>query len=219
MGRGGAYRLNIDSQQLITAFLFLPETGQLELVEKHQLLPSHWRFLYQLPQAGVVLPGASVDDAGEAWQEAGKTVLHLLCWSRRRVSKGDIERSEDATCQFLERMLQVLAGHQVGGPGHFAHHDLLRFHQIERTFLDDGRLLAQSYGDLERVGHVALSHHGGPGAGGQVGGPAGVGGPGGVGGTLGGETFHVRREGISCISLAHCICLNHTVMYQTVKKR
>ena len=64
MGRGGAYRLNIDSQQLITAVLFLPETGQLELVEKHQLLPSHWRFLYQLPQAGVILPGASVDDPG-----------------------------------------------------------------------------------------------------------------------------------------------------------
>ena len=101
-----------------------------------------------------------------------------------------ILREQDVTCQFLERMLQVLARHQVGGPGHFAHHDLLRLHEIEGTFLDDGRLLSQSYGDLERVGQVPLSHHRRPGAGGEVGRPAGVRGAGGVGGPLGGETFH-----------------------------
>ena len=164
--------------------LSLPEPGQLQLVEKHQLLPAHWRFLDQLPQAGVILAGAGVDDAGQSWQEAGQTVLHLLGW-RRETSVKEILSQLDVTCQFLERMLQVLARHQVGGSGHFAHHDLLRLHQIERTFLDDGWLLAQSYGDLERVGHVAVSHHGGPGARGQVGRSAGVWGAGGMGRPLG----------------------------------
>ena len=78
-------------QRLLTSLEFLPEPGQLQLVEKHQLLPAHRRFLYQLPQAGVILAGPGVDDAWQTWQEAGETVLHLLCWRRGDVSKANIE--------------------------------------------------------------------------------------------------------------------------------
>ena len=94
-------------------------------------------------------------------------------------------------------MLKVLAGHQIGGSGHVAHHDLLRLHEIKRTLLYDCGLLAEGDGDLERVGDVAVSH-GGPRPGCQVGGPAGV------GRALGGESFHASYQ---------------MVMYQTVNKR
>jgi len=74
--------------------LFLPEAGQLELVEKQQLLPAHWRFLYQLPQTGVVLAGAGVDDAGQSWQEAGETVLHLLGCSKEKSVEETLPESQ-----------------------------------------------------------------------------------------------------------------------------
>ena len=73
-----------------------------------------------------------VNDPGKPWKEAGEAVLHLLGG------------------QLGVAVLQVLALHQVRGARHFTHHDWVRFHKIEGTFLDDGRLfpLTKSYGDL-----------------------------------------------------------------------
>ena len=76
-----------------------------------------------------------VNDTRKSREETGKTVLHLL-GSKLRVA-----------------VLQVLALHQVGRPGHLAHHDGVGLHEVEGTFLDDGGLLslAKSYGHLEGV--------------------------------------------------------------------
>ena len=76
-----------------------------------------------------------VNDTRKSREETGKTVLHLL-GSKLRVA-----------------VLQVLALHQVGRPGHLAHHDGVGLHEVEGTFLDDGGLLslAESYGHLEGV--------------------------------------------------------------------
>ena len=57
-----------------------PESGSLQLVEEQELLAPHRRLLYQLPEAGVVLGRRGVDDPRQSRQEAGQTVLHLLCW-------------------------------------------------------------------------------------------------------------------------------------------
>ena len=85
-GRGPGWSLEISELELLDiariSSQVLPEAGQLKLVEKHQLLPAHRRVLNQLPQTGVVLGGAGVDDAGQSRQEAGEIVLHLLCWRR-----------------------------------------------------------------------------------------------------------------------------------------
>ncbi len=46
-------------------------------------------------------------------------------------------------------MLQPLGRHQVGRARHFAGRNRLLLHQVERTFLDDGRLLAQRDAQLQ----------------------------------------------------------------------
>ena len=83
----------------------------------------------------VYLRAWGVNDTGKPREETGKTVLHLL-GSKLRVA-----------------VLQVLALHQVGRPGHLAHHDGVGLHEVEGTFLDDGGLLslAKSYGHLKGV--------------------------------------------------------------------
>ena len=72
--------------------------------------------------------------AGEAG-EAGEAVLHLL--------GGELGVA----------VLQVLALHQVRSACHFAHHNWVRLHKVEGTFLNDGRLfpLTKSYGHLEGI--------------------------------------------------------------------
>ena len=83
----------------------------------------------------IYLRAWGVNDTGKPREETGKTVLHLL--------GGELRVA----------VLQVLALHQVGRPGHLAHHDGIGLHEVEGTFLDDGGLLslAKSYGHLEGV--------------------------------------------------------------------
>ena len=77
----------------------------------------------------------SVNDPWKPWKEAGEVILHLL--------GGELGVA----------VLQILALHKVSCPRHLAHHDWVGLHEIERAFLDDGRLfsLAKSYGHFERI--------------------------------------------------------------------
>ena len=124
------------------------------MIEEKELLPSNRRLLNDLPQAGVILLRVDVNHPRQAGKEAGQTVLHLL------------------GRQLLEAVLQVLVGHQVGGPGHLTHHYRLGLHQIEGALLDNGGLLSQGDAHLERVAGVPVrgGHHGGAGARGEMGG-------------------------------------------------
>ena len=72
------------------------EPCQLELIQGHQLLPSHWGLLYEwpahtvsgcgsvawLPERGAVLAPRSVHYTRETWQEAGQAVFHFLGWAK-----------------------------------------------------------------------------------------------------------------------------------------
>ena len=137
-------------------------------------------------------------------------------------------------------MLQVLARHQVGCSSHLAHHDRFSLHQVVGSLLNDGGLLTQGYGHLERV--AGVGHHGWPGAGGQVRRPAWVRWPGMIHfrydrwqrivyleawGDLWGENpsiFHLCfleiniTFDLNCL-LYHWLSLSHAVMYHTVNKR
>ena len=123
------------------------------MIQEKELLPANWGLLNDLPQAGVILLRVDVHHPRQAGQEAGQTVLHLL------------------GRQLLEAVLEVLVGHQVGGPGHLAHHDRLGLHQVEGALLDDGGLLAQGDAHLEGVAGIPVrgGHHGGARPRGQVG--------------------------------------------------
>ena len=81
------------------------------------------------------MSAGGVNDPGKPWEEAGEVVLHLL--------RGKLGVA----------VLQVLALHQVRCARHFAHHNWVGLHKVERAFLDDGRLFAltKSYGHLERI--------------------------------------------------------------------
>ena len=115
------------------------------MIEEKELLSSDRRLLDDLPEAGVILLRVDVHHPRQAGQKAGQTVLHLL------------------GRQLLEAVLEVLVGHQVGRPGHLAHHDRLGLHQVEGALLDDGGLLAQGDAHLKRVAGVPVrgGHHGG----------------------------------------------------------
>ncbi len=90
-----------------------PESRQLQLIQRQQLLPAHRRLLNKTAQAAVVLAARRVHEAGQLRQEAGQAVLHLLGGELGVV------------------VLQVLARHQIGGARHLVQADVVRAHQVE----------------------------------------------------------------------------------------
>jgi hypothetical protein len=90
-----------------------PESRQLQLIQRQQLLPAHRRLLNKAAQAAVVLAARRVHQPWQLRQEAGQAVLHLLGGELGVV------------------VLQVLARHQVGGARHLVQADVVRAHQVE----------------------------------------------------------------------------------------
>ena len=97
-----------------------PESGQLQLIQRQELLAANRRFIDNAPQRTVILAARTVDHPGHVGQERGQVVLHLLGG------------------QLVVGMLQALHLHQVGRARSLVIRDGLLSEQIKRGSLLQG---------------------------------------------------------------------------------